>query len=388
MPTKATYYINAPSFSSATAVFTDSGLTTCAPDGFYSFGGIVRQQVGCNLLPPTSCPSCEFISMWDTSNLSSGSSTTTQVKLPLVNSGSYNFVVNWGDGRSDLITSWNQAETLHTYDSAGTYTIRITGTIIGWSFSFGGDRLKIEEIFQWGCFNHGNQINVFAGCNNLVLDNVTDTLDLTNNTTLRGFFWQCTAITTINNLEQWDVSGITNFSVMFLDCINFNNPINTWDVSNATTYTGLNVLEGLHGMFKNCALFNQPLNNWDLSGVRTINAMFEGAAVFNQDLDMWDVGEVRDFQATFLFATAFDFPLGNWDVKNALQMVQFMDGKTQFDYSPANFDATLIGWAALPSLQLNIVASFGAIKYTPAGQTARNTIIANYGWIINSGGLL
>ena len=141
-------------------------------------------------------------------------------------------------------------------------------------------------------------------------------------------------------------------------------------------------------MFKNCALFNQPLNNWDLSGVRTINAMFEGAAAFNQDLDMWDVGEVRDFQATFLFATAFDFPLGNWDVKNALQMVQFMDGKTQFDYSPANFDATLIGWAALPSLQLNIVASFGAIKYTASGQAARNTIITNYGWIINSGGLL
>jgi len=53
-----TYYINAPSLASANAVFSDSAMTTCAPDGFYSDGVIVREQSVCTLLPQQTCPSC------------------------------------------------------------------------------------------------------------------------------------------------------------------------------------------------------------------------------------------------------------------------------------------------------------------------------------------
>lgn len=52
------YYLNGTSLSDSTAVFTDDNLTTCAPDGFYSDGVIVREQVGCVLLPQQICPSC------------------------------------------------------------------------------------------------------------------------------------------------------------------------------------------------------------------------------------------------------------------------------------------------------------------------------------------
>lgn len=58
MATSSTYYINAPSLASATAVFTDAAMTTCAPDGFYSDGLIAREMVGCVLLPQQTCPSC------------------------------------------------------------------------------------------------------------------------------------------------------------------------------------------------------------------------------------------------------------------------------------------------------------------------------------------
>jgi hypothetical protein len=76
-----------------------------------------------------------FYSTWNTSNTSTGSSTATQIKLPLVATGTYNFVVDWGDGTSpETITAWNQAETTHTYATAATYIIRITGTITGGHF--------------------------------------------------------------------------------------------------------------------------------------------------------------------------------------------------------------------------------------------------------------
>ena len=59
MALSSTYYLNAPSLGSATAVFLNAALTVCAPNGFYSDGVIVREQVGCVLLPQQTCPSCE-----------------------------------------------------------------------------------------------------------------------------------------------------------------------------------------------------------------------------------------------------------------------------------------------------------------------------------------
>ena len=46
-----------------------------------------------------------FISVWNTTLTSSGSSSSNQVKLPLIFSGTYNFLIKWGDGNQDTITS-------------------------------------------------------------------------------------------------------------------------------------------------------------------------------------------------------------------------------------------------------------------------------------------
>ena len=49
--------------------------------------------------------------------------------LPIADYGglSPNFVVNWGDGNEDTITSSTDAARIHTYSTGGTYTITITG---------------------------------------------------------------------------------------------------------------------------------------------------------------------------------------------------------------------------------------------------------------------
>jgi len=58
MSTLGNYYLNGPSLSTATGVFTDVELTTCAPAGWYSDGVISRELVGCKLLPQQNCPDC------------------------------------------------------------------------------------------------------------------------------------------------------------------------------------------------------------------------------------------------------------------------------------------------------------------------------------------
>jgi len=54
----ATFYINGTTLSNSTSVFNDANLTSCATDGFYSDGTIVRQQASCSLLPIVQCPEC------------------------------------------------------------------------------------------------------------------------------------------------------------------------------------------------------------------------------------------------------------------------------------------------------------------------------------------
>lgn len=58
MPTLTTFYLNGPTLDTSTGVFLDAELTQCAPDGYYSDGVTVREQVGCELLPSDLCPFC------------------------------------------------------------------------------------------------------------------------------------------------------------------------------------------------------------------------------------------------------------------------------------------------------------------------------------------
>lgn len=53
-----TYFLDGQSLSTATAVYTDAALSTCAADGVYSDGTITRVQNNCVLGPAKFCPSC------------------------------------------------------------------------------------------------------------------------------------------------------------------------------------------------------------------------------------------------------------------------------------------------------------------------------------------
>ena len=59
MPTtREDLFLNAPTFASATAIFTDEDMNICAPDGLYSDGLITRQLTNCLLGPPQACAQC------------------------------------------------------------------------------------------------------------------------------------------------------------------------------------------------------------------------------------------------------------------------------------------------------------------------------------------
>ena len=196
-----------------------------------------------------------------TDNLSTGSSTNTQFKLPLVSSGVINFIVDWGDGTQDTITTFNQAETLHTYSSIGTYNIKIVGTLRGWAFSNSGDRLKMLNISKWSGLTISTD-NGFRGCSNMTCS-ATDTPIITT-TDMQSYFRSCTNFN--GAIGNWNVSGVSIFANMFLFATNFNQPLN-WNMSSATN---------ISAMFSTAPAFNQNIGNWNVSNVANFTGFMLG----------------------------------------------------------------------------------------------------------------
>jgi surface protein len=199
----------------------------------------------------------EFISTWTISRNGNGTLT-----LPLIPTGTYDFMIDWGDGsEKERIVSHRAS---HQYASrtpekyigyyrnetlskeglkreqlqdkpikwwVPTYTIKITGTIIGWTSCNSGNAI-LRDISQWGCLKLGNNGAYFK----------------------REHFLQISA------KDAPDLSETTNLDEMFMDCTLFNSSIDHWDVSKVTS---------MWGMFMGARDFNQSLNKWDISNVKT-----------------------------------------------------------------------------------------------------------------------
>jgi surface protein len=321
-----------------------------------------------------------FVSTWKTDNLSSDSSTATQVKLPLIYTGTYNFVVDWGDNTTSTITTYNQADVTHTYSVAGTYQIKIKGVCNGWRFNDTGDRSKILSVQQWGTsLKFGTtEGNYFLGCNNLNLSSVTDTPVLTGVLNMSNCFSYCSALTTINKIGEWACSNVTNMSGMFQSATNFNQNIGPWNTSNVTD---------MSGMFFQATNFNQNIDPWNTSNVTNMSSMFFQATNFNQDIGSWNVSNVTDMSDMFYQATNFNQNIGSWNVSNVTNFGNFMHGKTPATFSTTNLDAIYNGWSSRP-VKTPISISFGTAKYTSASSAGRAILTgAPNNWVITDGGI-
>jgi surface protein len=321
----------------------------------------------CSPIPPPS-----FISVWVTTLPSES------IMLPYETTGLYNGTIDWGDGNTSTNSYANRA---HTYTTPGTYTITISGTLIGWSFLVNPiSSSKIYEVLQWGCLRLGNSSGYFYLCGNLSLSNVSDVLNLTGTNDLSFMFASCN-LTNVPHINSWDTSNITNMSGMFNGCATFDDNIGSWDVSNVTD---------MQQMFESNNLFNNggspSISNWNTQNVTNMFEMFLESSIFNQPLSGWNVSNVTNMSAMFE-NTTFNQDIGSWDVSNVTNFFGFMAGKTFLDYSTTNLNSIYNGWSALPTLQSGVNISFGTIKYTAGGSAGKAILQGTYGWTITDGGI-
>ena len=92
-------------------------------------------------------------------------------------------------------------------------------------------------------------------------------------------------------INEWDVSNVTDMDFMFFGCMHFDCDLSNWDVSN---------VEDMKFMFTRCEHFKgKGLENWDVSNVTYMHSMFYKCDNFDCNLDNWDTYNVKDMALMF-----------------------------------------------------------------------------------------
>ena len=295
---------------------------------------------GVDVAPP---PPPEFTFSVDTTN---AGSLNTQFQLPLISNGTISIDVDWGDGNTDTITTYNQAETLHTYDTSGVYEIKIVNEVRGWQFNNGGDKAKITNISDWGSFNFTEHSSFF---NCTILTCTATDVPTISTTDMHSSFSFCTLFN--GSVSGWDVSAVTNFYSAF---------------SSNTSFTGTG------------------LDTWNVSSVTDFSFTFSFCSVMNADISSWNTSSVLDMEWMLISCLIFDQNISGWDINQVTNLDNILNGG---ELSTTNYDLLLVGWE-VQAPNTGLEPNFGTSKYSlgSTAATAKASLVSTYNWVITDGG--
>ena len=326
-----------------------------------------------------------------------------------------NVTTDWGDGTSEVVNvAFNNLN--HTYTDAS-----ITEPIItfgnkaeGNSLSVfrvnntSGSKNELKDIIQWGEGTWSSNSNAlqFYGASNLNAS-ATDK-PIVGASTLNSSFYKAFSMNPAN-INDWDVSNVTQLANTFYDAASFNQDLNKWDISNVITFGTLGfrgatvfngnidnwdvsgLIVGLGSMFMFCRNFNRDISTksisaensptgiaytaWDIGAnpnITSLASMFyqQSSAYgdFNQDITNWDTSNITNMKQMFNNNKSFNQPIGVWDVSSVTNMQYMVAGALAFNQncsawnlsssltnvdrfglsnsmSDDNWTDTLVGWA-------------------------------------------
>lgn len=260
--------------------------------------------------------------------------------------GDGNVAIDWGStNTSSCATSYVKTGTTNmidstyvncTYNAAGIYTIRLTGSLQGFhGATWVSDRdlnnpKGLTEMSSFGSLGLVTISHAFAesfssavGTWGGLVTKVPTTLPATV-TDLDSLFLDNHAFT--GDLSGWNTSNVTRMTSTFGYATGFNGNISTWNVSNVTDMTGMfeaarsfngNIsawnpakVTSMNAMFYDTPMFNQNIGNWNTSSVTDMDGMFAApnGSVFNQDLSRWNIAKVQYYSGFSCGATAWTLP--------------------------------------------------------------------------------
>ena len=226
------------------------------------------------------------------------------------------YAVDWGDGTASSGVSGDQS---HTYESAGEYTVRISGNFTRISMADSASSAEnLKSIDQWGSTRWQTMELAFNGASNMIY-NATDSPDLSGVSNMSEMFRGAHSFD--GDLSGWDTSSVTDMHDMFFGAYSFNGDISGWDTSSVTY---------MNGMFLQADSFNGDISGWNTSSVTDMAAMFFGASYFKGDISGWNTSSVTDMSSTFSGASSFNGDISGWNTSSVTDMSDMFFGASYF----------------------------------------------------------
>ena len=171
---------------------------------------------------------------------------------------------------------------------------------------------SIEFIFKEKIQNYSY---LFYDCTSLSDIDMLKDWDVSSATNLDCLFYGCSSLKDIYGLKKWNVKNVNHFSYLFYGCTSLKNisALKNWDVS--------------EGLFFSCLFFGctslkniSALKNWNVSKGNYFNYLFYGCTSLKDisALKNWDVSNGNYFSYLFYGCTSLTniSPLKNWNVSN------------------------------------------------------------------------
>lgn len=135
------------------------------------------------------------------------------------------------------------------------------------------------------------------------------------------------------DVSGWDVSNVTNMGSMFSGCNLFNADISGWNMSNVTN---------IDDMLKNCRNFNQPIQHWDISNITSLRGLLNTCVSFNQDISGWDVSHITDMNSMLADTRALTADISGWNTSNVTNMGGLFAGLNSLPYNIENWNTSSV----------------------------------------------
>jgi len=301
---------------------------------------------------------------------------TFTLPIQSTNTPTINCVVDWGDGTTSTITSWDSASKTHTYPplSGGT-TVPIYGpdaseTSLGYFDSspsatyiilndFFGESLPIVVVgeiltvetyygtfvviitdviissgFEMEIICTGNDINRYVFDFEVISISIGGVPPATYDIKIAG---------QISNLKFIDYQNLRD--IKSWGCLDISLP-ELFKFSQNVTCTAVDspriTTTSLLDCFNSCVNFNGAIGNWDVSSVTDMTRVFVSSQSFNQPIGNWDTSSVTTMERMFNDSRAFNQPIGNWDTSSVTTMSQMFDNARAFNQPIGNWDTSSV----------------------------------------------
>ena len=177
---------------------------------------------------------------------------------------------------------------------------------------------------------------LFQNCSNLESIEGLNNFDTTNITDMRAMFDSCGKLTKLD-LSNWNTSNVTNISYIFNNCINLIK-------LNLTNWNTSKVID-MEAMFKNCLdLVELDVSNFNTSNVVDMTGMFINCRELTKlDLTRWNTSAVHSMDSMFKGCSSLtELDLSNWNTLSYMNKRDIFSWCTKLkSIDMSNFNLTL-----------------------------------------------